>query len=145
MKSINHKDTKTQRREFKWFSLCLRVFVVENWEPVMARSLVIAAALVVPLALRGAEPNFVLIYADDLGYGDLGCYGSKNPTPNLDRMAREGMRFTDFYVSQAVCSASRAALLTGCYPNRVGIFGALGPLSKTALNHNEITIAEMLK
>src|SRR5580693_8121679 len=76
-------------------------------------------------------PNFVIIYADDMGYGDLGCYGAKGwTTPNLDRMAREGVRFTDFYVAQAVCSASRTALLTGCYPNRVGILGALGPNNK---------------
>ena len=90
-------------------------------------------------------PNIVVIFCDDLGYGDLGSYGSKTPTPNLDRMAREGMRFTDFYVGQAVCSASRAALLTGCYPGRVGIQGALGPNSKVGLNPNEVTIAEVLK
>lgn len=91
-------------------------------------------------------PNVVLFYADDLGYGDLGCYGSTtNPTPHLDRLAREGVRFTDFYVAQAVCSASRAALLTGCYPNRIGIQGALGPRAKTALNPGETTIAEVLK
>jgi arylsulfatase A-like enzyme len=94
---------------------------------------------------HAAPPNFVLIFADDLGYGDLGCYGSKNPTPNLDRMAAEGVRFTQFYVAQAVCSASRSALLTGCYANRVSIQGALPPRSKTALHHNEITIAELLK
>src|SRR5687767_516669 len=92
-----------------------------------------------------AAPNIVLIFADDLGYGGLGCYGSKNPTPNLDRLASEGMRFAQFCVPQAVCSASRAALLTGCYPNRVSIQGALPPRSKTALHHNEITIAELLK
>jgi arylsulfatase A len=97
-------------------------------------------------ARAGARPpNFVLIFADDLGYGDVGCYGSKNPTPNLDQMAREGVRFTQFYVAQAVCSASRAALLTGCYNNRVSIQGALPPRAKTALHHNEITIAELLK
>ena len=73
-------------------------------------------------------PNIVIIFADDQGYGDVGCYGAKGlATPNLDRMAREGIRFTDFYVAQAVCSASRTALLTGCYPNRLGILGALGP------------------
>ena len=91
------------------------------------------------------RPNIILIFADDLGYGDLGCYGSRNPTPNLDRMAAEGARFTDFYAAQAVCSASRAALLTGCYPNRVGILGALGPRSKVGLNSNEVTVAELLK
>ncbi len=90
-------------------------------------------------------PNIVVIFCDDLGYGDIGSYGSKTPTPNLDRMAREGMRFTDFYVGQAVCSASRAALLTGCYPGRVGIQGALAPKSKVGLNPKEITIAEVLK
>ena len=78
-------------------------------------------------------PNVVMIYADDMGYSDVGCYGAKGwSTPNLDRMAKEGVRFTDFYVAQAVCSASRTALLTGCYPNRVGILGALGPPAKSA-------------
>jgi arylsulfatase A-like enzyme/cyclophilin family peptidyl-prolyl cis-trans isomerase len=91
-------------------------------------------------------PNVVIILADDAGYGDLGCYGGKDdPTPNLDRMATEGMRFTDFYVAQAVCSASRTALLTGCYPNRVGILGALGPASRQGIGHREKTIADLLK
>jgi arylsulfatase A len=89
--------------------------------------------------------NFVVIFCDDLGYGDIGCFGSKNPTPNIDRMAREGVRLTDFYVGQAVCSASRSALLTGCYPGRVSIQGALGPHSKIGLNPDELTIAEVLK
>jgi arylsulfatase A-like enzyme len=93
-----------------------------------------------------APPNVVLIFCDDLGYADLGCYGAKGyRTPNLDRLARQGVRFTDFYVAQAVCSASRAALLTGCYPNRVGILGALGPYSKVGIHSNEVTIAELLK
>ncbi len=93
-----------------------------------------------------ARPNFVLIFCDDLAYSDLGCYGNPHAkTPNLDRMAREGIRFTDFYVGQPVCSASRAALMTGCYPNRVGIQGALSPKSSVALNTNEITVAELLK
>jgi arylsulfatase A-like enzyme len=91
-------------------------------------------------------PNVVIVYADDLGYGDLGCYGNKAiRTPNIDRMAAEGIRFTDFYVAQAVCSASRTALLTGCYPNRVGILGALGPSAKHGIHENEMTIAELLK
>jgi arylsulfatase A len=90
-------------------------------------------------------PNVVIVFVDDLGYGDLGCFGSKIPTPNIDRMAREGVRFTDFYVAQAVCSASRAALMTGCYPNRVGILGALGPASKIGISDRETTIAQMLK
>jgi len=91
-------------------------------------------------------PNIVIIFADDLGYGDLGCYGNKSiETPNLDRMAREGVRFTDFYVAQPVCSASRAALLTGCYPNRVGILGALGPAVTHGISDQEKTLAEVLK
>jgi arylsulfatase A-like enzyme len=93
-----------------------------------------------------ARPNVVLIFCDDMGYADVGCYGAKNiETPNLDHLAREGVRFTDFCVAQAVCSASRAALMTGCYPNRVGIFGALGPRVQLGLRTNEITIAEVLK
>jgi arylsulfatase A len=91
-------------------------------------------------------PNVIIIYADDLGYADLGCFGAKKiKTPNLDRMAKQGTRFTSFYVSQAVCSASRAALLTGKYSNRTGILGALGPASKTGLDRSHVTIAEMLK
>jgi arylsulfatase A len=91
-------------------------------------------------------PNFVIIFTDDQGYGDVGCYGAKGfATPNLDRMAREGVRFTDFYVAQPVCSASRAALLTGCYPNRVGILGALGPKDKHGISDREKTIADALK
>src|SRR5678815_5996548 len=105
--------------------------------PAMAlRSLIISFLCAAVLVARGASarpPNFVLIFADDMGYGDLGCYGSKNPSPNLDGMAREGVRFTDFYVAQAVCSASRAALMTGCYSNRVGILGALGPGAKNGI------------
>lgn len=91
-------------------------------------------------------PNIVLIFADDLGYGDLSCYGQTRwRTPNLDRLAAGGQRFTDFTVAQAVCSASRAALLTGCYPNRVGISGALGPRAQFGLNPAETTLAELCR
>jgi len=91
-------------------------------------------------------PNVVIIFTDDQGYADVGVFGAKGyTTPNLDRMAREGRRFTDFHVAQAVCSASRAALLTGCYANRIGMHGALGPGSKTGIAGGELTIAEMLK
>src|SRR2546422_6346008 len=76
-------------------------------------------------------PNVVLIYADDLGYGDLGCYGSRIATPNLDRMAQEGIRFSNFYSASPVCSPSRAALLTGRYPTRVGVPSVLGPGDQT--------------
>jgi arylsulfatase A-like enzyme len=92
------------------------------------------------------RPNVVLIFADDLGYGDLGSYGaSQYRTPHLDHMAREGMRFTNFLAAQAVCSASRAALLTGCYPNRIGIGGAYDHTARVGLNPEEETIAELLK
>ncbi len=91
-------------------------------------------------------PNVVLIFCDDLGWADLGCYGARNiRTPHIDRLAREGTRFTSFYVAQAVCSASRAALLTGCYPNRIGIHGALGPSQRIGLHPDETTLAELLR
>ena len=97
-------------------------------------------------SVHAGRPNIVLIFADDLGYGDLSCYGETRwKTPNLDRLAAEGQRFTDFTVAQAVCSASRAALLTGCYPNRVGISGALGPRSPVGLNPSETTLAEVCR
>lgn len=92
------------------------------------------------------KPNVVLFYIDDMGYGDIGSYGATGfTTPNIDKLASEGMRFTHFYSPQAVCSASRAGLLTGCYPNRVGINGALFPNSQKGLNPQEKTIAEMFK
>ena len=92
------------------------------------------------------DPNIVLIFMDDLGYGDLTNFGAVDyQMPNLDKLANQGMTFTNFYSAQAVCSASRAGLLTGCYPNRIGISGALFPQSKIGLNKDEVTIAELLK
>ncbi len=91
-------------------------------------------------------PNIIVILMDDMGYGDLSAYGAiQYRTPNLDRLAADGMRFTQFYAAQAVCSASRAGLLTGCYPNRIGVTGALGPSSTIGITPSETTIAEMLK
>ena len=93
-----------------------------------------------------ALPNIVIIFTDDQGYADIGVFGAKGfQTPNLDRMAAQGCIFRNFHVAQPVCSASRAALLTGCYPNRVGIHGALGPSSKVGLSSNEMTLAELVK
>jgi arylsulfatase A-like enzyme/type 1 glutamine amidotransferase len=110
--------------------------------------LLVLAVFAAPVAAQEKAkrpPNVVIVYVDDMGYGDLGCYGSKIPTPNLDRMAREGIRFKQFYVAQAVCSASRAALLTGRYSNRVGILGALGPANTNGLGPKERTLADLLK
>ena len=92
------------------------------------------------------SPNIVIIFTDDQGYGDVGCFGATGfETPNLDKMASQGMKFTNFYSAQPVCSASRAGLLTGCYPNRLGISGALFPHHEVGINDDETTIAEMLK
>ncbi len=90
--------------------------------------------------------NFIIIFCDDMGYADIGPFGAKGyQTPHLDRMAREGMKFTDYYVGRSFCTPSRAALLTGCIPTRVGIGGNFGPKSTTGLNPDEMTIAEVLK
>ncbi len=94
------------------------------------------------------QPNIILINCDDLGYGDLACYGSKcNDTPYLDRIAAEGVRFTNFYVASPVCSASRAAMLTGCYSQRIGLadYQVLFPGQAQGLNPGEATIARQLK
>ena len=97
-------------------------------------------------AFSASPPNIVIILTDDQGYGDVGCFGAtKIRTPNLDRLAREGMRFTNFYVSQAVCTASRASLLTGCYSNRVGLEGALNHTSPIGISDNELLLSEMVK
>jgi arylsulfatase len=90
--------------------------------------------------------NFIMVYLDDMGYGDLTLTGAQGyKTPNLDKMAKEGVFFTSFYSPQAVSSASRAGLLTGCYPNRIGFSGAIDHTSKIGISENEETIADMLK
>lgn len=98
------------------------------------------------------KPNIILINCDDLGYGDLGCYGStSNNTPALDRMAAEGTKFSDFYMASPICSPSRGAMMTGCYPPRIGFdtfhphCGVLFPGSPDGLHENEITIADVLR
>jgi arylsulfatase A-like enzyme len=108
--------------------------------------------LALPVALHAAaaatsKPNIILINCDDLGYGDLGCYGAKDiRTPHLDRMAAEGTRFTDFSVTSALCTPSRAALMTGKYPGRVGLAtGVLRPDATNGLAGSEVTLAEVLK
>ncbi len=100
----------------------------------------------------GRAPNFILIFCDDLGYGDLGCFGSKkNRTPHIDSLARDGRKFTNFYSSSPVCTPSRASLMTGCYPRRVGMHEdftghwVLIPRSRRGLHPDELTVAEALK
>ena len=114
----------------------------------LLRTLVAAFVLIASASAAPAPrpPNVVVIFCDDLGYADIGPFGCKAyTTPHLDRMAKEGRKFTNFHVSQAVCSASRTALLTGCYNNRVGIHGALGPSSRIGIHANEMTMAEVFK
>jgi arylsulfatase len=99
-------------------------------------------------AMQGSKPdkpNIVVIICDDLGYGDLGCYGSKLATPNIDRLAAQGVRFTHHSTPIALCSASRAALMTGLYPTRVGATGAFGPLSETGMSLDAVTTANVLQ
>jgi arylsulfatase A len=99
------------------------------------------------LAMANPKPNIVFIFIDDMGYGDIGPFGSTvNKTPELDRMAAEGMRLTDFYVSSTACTPSRSALMTGCYADRIGMDGRVNfPGGKRGLNPSEITIADLLK
>jgi len=115
---------------------------------------ILSALVVFPQSVRADRPpNIIIILADDMGYGDLGCYGHPSiRTPNLDRMAAEGMRFTDFYVAAPVCTPSRAALMTGRLPIRTGMAGTLQGLHRDVLvpkdtgglPTNEITIAAAL-
>jgi arylsulfatase A-like enzyme len=98
------------------------------------------------------RPNLIILYCDNLGYGDVGCFGStRHRTPHIDRMAREGMRLTSFYSASGVCTPSRASLMTGCYPRRVGLDrtepdgAVLRPVSPNGLHPDEVTIAEILR
>lgn len=117
----------------KYFLFALSLFFVGSCKPKVAEE-------------KKPAPNVVIVFTDDQGYQDLSCFGSPNIyTPHLDQIAADGLRLTNFYAAQAVCSASRAALLTGCYPNRIGIKGALFPKSKIGINPMETTLAEMLQ
>jgi len=120
-----------------------------RWVVTLACAIITSAA---HAEVPPAQPNFILIMADNLGYGDIGPFGSKlHRTPNLDRMAREGRRLTSFYSASGVCTPSRAALMTGSYPRRVGLDWTpedghvLRPVSPNGLHPKEITIAEVLK
>ena len=118
----------------------------------MRKPLLILAAILFSSTLYARAPNYIVIFCDDLGYGDLGCYGSKkNRTPRIDQLAAEGMRFTDFYSSSPVCTPSRSSLMTGCYARRVGMHEdftghwVLIPRSRRGLNPKELTLPEALK
>ena len=117
----------------KYFLFALSLFFVGSCKPKVAEE-------------KKPAPNVVIVFTDDQGYQDLSCFGSPNIyTPHLDQIAADGLRLTNFYAAQAVCSASRAALLSGCYSNRIGIKGALFPKSKIGINPMETTLAEMLQ
>lgn len=107
---------------------------------------VVAGAAVAAEGERPERPNIVIVFTDDQGYGDVGCFGATGfETPHLDGMAEEGRRFTSFYVAQAVCGASRAALLTGCYPNRIGMLGAPSHAARHGINPREMLLPELVK
>ena len=108
---------------------------------------VIILFLTLTVSLFGAKkPNFIIIFTDDQGYADLSCFGSQTiKTPHIDSLAKSGIKLTNFYSASSVCTPSRAALLTGRMPKRIGMTNVLFPFSKTGLAPEEITIAEMLK
>ena len=113
---------------------------------IVGACLLVGPLIRLAMANESRKPNVIIIFTDDQGYQDLGCFGSPNiKTPNIDRMAKKGMRFTNFYSAASVCTPSRAALLTGCYPGRVGNLGVLFPNRTKGLNPEETTIARMLK
>lgn len=131
---------------------------IMNYLNYLSQVLVIAVVILCSCGKKETPPNVIIIFTDDQGYADVGAFGAKGfKTLNIDKMAAEGMKFTDFYVASSVCSPSRAALLTGCYPQRIGIPGVLFPErenvewnpdqrnTKTGLHKGETTIAEMLK
>src|SRR3954470_16554129 len=114
----------------------------------MPRYLLPLLALLAAAQAFAAErpPNVVVLLMDDMGYGDAGCYGNKSiRTPNIDKLAADGTRFTSFYVSQPVCTASRASLMSGCYANRVSMAGALNHQSKVGIHPDEKLLPELLK
>lgn len=132
---ILHKGFTRAKAPASWrYGLIFALLVFSNgWRGVRAHDI-------------GRPPNVILIVADDLGYSDLGCYGSRDiPTPHLDRMAAEGVRCTSFYSASSVCSASRAALLTGCYPQRVGIPGVISANVHYGINSDEELLPELLR
>lgn len=118
--------------------------MVFRFLPTIVASLAIFVAP--PSMAADPPPNIVLIVADDLGYSDVGSFGAQDiKTPHLDRLASEGTRFTSFYVTQAVCTASRASLMSGCYANRIGLQGALNHTSRNGISPDELLLPEVCK
>ena len=119
---------------------------LRSWPVVLCLTIGVSVVCSAVVGASADKPNFIIVFCDDQGYQDLGCFGSPNiKTPNVDRLAAEGIRFTDFYSAYCVCSASRASLLTGSYQPRISMRGVLGPHTKTGLHPDEVTIADVLK
>src|SRR3954447_24635750 len=117
---------------------CASVFVISAHLVVI---LIAAAATSEPAKDAKRPPNIVIIFIDDMGYADIGPFGATAyKTPHLDQMAKEGRVFTDFHSATAVCSASRVGLMTGCYPERVSILGALSPQANVGISDREVTL-----
>jgi len=113
---------------------------------ITATMVMLATCQAIMAADSPGKPNIVIIFADDMGYGDIGVYGAKGyQTPHLDRLAGQGIRFTDFHVAESVCTASRVGLLTGSYPVRVGLTGAIGPGNPKGIHANEVLLPELLR
>lgn len=135
------------RFDYEWKIMCVMNRRAAPSLP-LAMGLWLLCLFMAPMvqAIDANRPNFVIIFTDDLGYGDLGSFGSESiKTPNIDRMATEGRRFTNFMVASPLCTPSRAALLTGSYPKRVDMPRVLFPYSQKGLNPDEFTIADLLK
>src|SRR5689334_5460435 len=140
-----HKQTRSRT-----VSLPSHCFPTKSLAMISRFGIALAAVAHLLIASRAAAPdplpNLVIIFTDDQGYADVGVFGAKGfSTPNLDRLAAQGRIFRNFHVAQPICTASRAALLTGCYPNRIGLHGAVGPHSEVGLSDSEMTLAQLVK
>jgi len=138
--TINHSSAKATMKRILLLAVCV---LISTYICVSGLSI---SGVAQQAAAADRLPNIVIMFADDLGYADIGCFGAKGyNTPHIDSLAKDGVKFTDFYVAQAVCGASRAALLTGCYSNRVSILGAPGPSAKYGINSSEMMLPELVK
>jgi len=148
MKTPGKNHAKTQRRKGLLFNILGVLGVLSEAGVIFFMSTFILLLFLQNAVMAQSDklPNFIIIFCDDMGYSDIGPFGAKGyDTPHLDKMAEEGLIFTEFYVGYSVCTPSRAALLTGCYPGRLSILRNFNPKSKSGLNPDEMTIAEVLK